>query len=268
MVMGGKAMDCRAWLIRCAVALTALIGATVGLGSQAAAAATPTDAVVLVSGITTTTPYTTPSAICSGKYPRGFTWTYDGARLAAAGYKVYTAPVNNGPGPAPNPSQFSGCPTQLPASMTINSRGDVYANAQALASFIGYLHSQLGVGTVRFVSHSYGGLRTRGAMRLASTDFPAVHVQSITTLGTPHLGSFMADIGEGVDPSLCGTGVLCKTIAYLLIAYRESSFEPAMSQATAAAVAEWNLGPGTTLNGIPLTAIGGNAVSIPGLTSP
>ena len=267
--MGGTAMDCPAWLIRLAAAFSALLAAPLGLTSQAAAAATSTDAVVLVSGITTTTPFTTASAICTGKYPRGFTWTYDGARLASAGYKVYTAPVNYGPGPvAPNPSQFSGCPTQLPASMTINSRGDIYANAQALASFIGYLHSQFGVNTVRFVSHSYGGLWTRGAMRLASSSFPAVTVQSITTLGTPHLGSFMADIGEAVDPSLCGSDIACKTIAYLLIAYRETSFEPAMSQVTAAAVAAWNPGQGNTLNGIPLTAIGGDAISIPGLTSP
>jgi triacylglycerol lipase len=271
--MRGMAMDRRngkaAWFVRVVVALTALTGATVGIGSQAAVAAAPTDAVVLVSGITTTTPFTTPSAICKGTYPRGFTWTYDGARLAAAGYRVYTAPVNDGPGPvAPNPRQFTGCPPQLPASMTINSRGDIYANARALASFIAYLHSQLGVNTVRFVSHSYGGLWTRGAIRLASTSFPSVQVQSVTTLGTPHLGSFMADIGEGVDPSLCGSDLACKAIAYLLIAYRETAFEPAMSQVTAAAIAQWNPGQGTTLNGIPVTAIGGDAVSIPGLTSP
>ncbi len=246
----------------------ALVFAALAPDSRAAAGTGP-DAVVLVSGITTTTPFTSPGAACTGTYPRGFSWTDYGAQFAAAGYRVYTAPVNYGAGPVrPDPPDFSGCPSQLPASMTINSRGDIYANARALASFIGYLHSHFAVNTVRFVAHSYGGLWTRGAMRLASSAFPAVHVQSITTLGTPHLGSFMADIGEGVDPSLCGTDLACKAIAYLLIAFRESYYEPAMSQATAPAVAQWNPGQGTSLNGIPVTAIGGDAISLPGQTSP
>ncbi len=266
--MPGRAIEGRVWGSGLAVLAVGLMFAGIAANS-AAAASTPTDAVVLVSGITTTTPFTTPSAVCTGRYPRGLTWTYDGARFAAAGYRVYTAPVNYGAGPVkPNPRQFSGCPGQLPASMTINSRGDIYANARALASFIAYLHSKFAVNTVRFVAHSYGGLWTRGAMRLASSLFGAVQVQSITTLGTPHLGSFMADIGEAVDPSLCGSDDSCKTLAYLLIAFRESYFEPAMSQITAAAVAQWNLGQGASLDGIPLTAIGGDAISIRGLSSP
>ncbi len=263
-----RTIDRRVWRLALAGLAAALIFAGTPLNSRAAAPGAP-DAVVLVSGITTTTPFTSPGAVCTGKYPRGTTWTYHGARFAAAGYRVYTAPVNFGAGPVKSdPPQFSGCPSQLPASMTINSRGDIYADARALASFIGYLHSHFGVNTVRFVAHSYGGLWTRGAMRLASADFPAVQVQSITTLGTPHLGSFMADIGEAVDPSLCGTDLGCRAIAYLMIAFRDSYFEPAMSQVTAAAVAQWNPGQGASLKGIPLTAIGGDAVSIKGLTSP
>jgi hypothetical protein len=81
-------------------------------------------------------------------------------------------------------------------------------------------------------------------------------------------GSFMADIGEAIDPSLCGRDDTCKALACLLIAFRESHFEPAMSQITAAAVAQWNLGQGASLKGIPLTAIGGDAISIRGLRSP
>jgi triacylglycerol lipase len=270
--MRGEALEPVAtsrWLVRLAIVLIALVCSAITKVPAASAAPSPTDAVVLVSGITTTTPFTTPGAICTGKYPRGSSWSYDGASFAAAGYEVYTAPVNYGSGPVvSDPPNFSGCPAQLPASMTIDSKGDIYANARALASFIAYLHSQFGVKTVRFVAHSYGGLWTRGAMRLASSSFPAVQVQSITTLGTPHLGSFMADIGEGVDPSLCGSDLACKTIAELLIAVRETYYEPAMSQATAAAVAQWNAGQGTSLRGIPLTAIGGDAISIKGEQSP
>ncbi|MFX8723734.1 hypothetical protein ABTM71_19915, partial [Acinetobacter baumannii] len=71
--------------------------------------------------------------------------------------------------------------------MTINSRGDIYANARALASFIAYLHAHDGVRTIRIVAHSYGGLWSRGALRLAAQTFPEVTVESLTTLGTPHL---------------------------------------------------------------------------------
>ena len=242
---------------------------SVAAAARAAAAATGTDAVVLVSGFTTTTPFTTPSAQCQGSAPRGETSSLDGARWADAGYKVYTAPVTNGAGAVkPNPPVFSDCPKQLSARMTINSRGDIYANAKALARFVSYLHSRYRVDTVRFVDHSYGGLWTRGAMRLAASDFRRVHVQSITTLGTPHLGSFLADIGEAVDPSLCGRSLACRIIANLLVAYRNLKFEPALGQAAAAAVAQWNPGQGDSLKGVPVTAIGGNAITIPGISDP
>jgi triacylglycerol lipase len=226
------------------------------------------DAVVLVSGLTTTTPFTTPAAQCHGTAPRGLTWSYDGAQFAAAGYRVYTAPVTDGPGAvALRPPQFSGCPTQLPASMTINSRGDVYANASALASFVAHLHSAYGVTSVRFVDHSDGGLWTRGALRLSATTFPNVQVLSVTTLGTPHLGSFLADIAEAVDPALCGSDLTCKLLAYSFIAYRDLTLEPAVGQLTAGFLTQWNPGQGTSLDAIPLTAIGGDAVSFPSITN-
>ncbi len=219
--------------------------------------------------MTTTTPFTTPSAQCGGTFPRGETWSFDGGQFALAGYQVYTAPVNDGSGPVtPDQLLFSDCPTALPASMTINSRGDIYADARALASFIAYLHSKYGVSTVRIVAHSYGGLWTRGALRLTSTYFPAVRLLSVTTLGTPNLGSYLADIGESIDPALCGSDLACRALAYLLVAYREQVLEPALSQVTAASVAQWNAGQGTSLDGIPVTAVGGDAISIPGLSNP
>ena len=244
------------------------IAAILALASGAQAATKP-DAVVLVSGITTTTPFTTPTAQCTGQDPRGETWSIDGAKFAALGYRVYTAPVNYGSGPVqPAPPTFSNCPAQLPASMTINSRGDIFANARALATFIAYLHTHDGVKTIRIVAHSYGGLWTRGAMRLAPAIFPSVKVQSITTLGTPHLGSFMADIAEAIDPAFCGQDATCKVLAYLVIALKDATFEPALSQVTAASLAQWNPGQGTSLKGIPFSAIAGDAVSLPGITNP
>ncbi len=250
-----------------AVAVAAI--AVLTLASATRAATPLPDAVVLVSGITTTTPFTTPQAQCSGQYPRGETWSVDAARFAAQGYRVYTAPVNYGASPVqPDAPKFSSCPTQLPASMTINSRADIYADAQALASFLAYLHAHDGVSTVRIVAHSYGGLWARGAMRLASAVFPGVTVQSITTLGTPHLGSFLADIAEGIDPGFCGQDTTCKVLAYLVIATKDATFEPALSQVTAISLAQWNPGQGASLSGIPVSAIAGDAVTLSGITNP
>ncbi len=232
--------------------------------SASAAAATGSTAVVLVSGITTTTPFTAPGALCTkGQYPRGQTWSFDGARFATSGYAVYTAPENFGSGPvkASDLPLFGGCPTQLPATLTVNSRGDIYANARGLARFIAYLGTHYGVGSVRLVAHSYGGLWTRGALRLAKTYFPAVKVLSLTTLGTPHLGSYLADIAEAINPSLCGHSVVCRLIADALVGVR-NKLEPATSQVTYSAVAKWNKGQGTSLHGIPTTAISGNAIHL------
>ena len=252
------------------LALVAIVSMLAGASAASAAAqVTAPDAVVLVSGITTTTPFTTPSAQCAGTDPRGETWSVDGAKFAAQGYRVFTAPVKYGAGAVqPDPPTFSNCPAQLPASMTINSRGDIYADAAALASFIAYLHTQYGVRTIRIVAHSYGGLWTRGAMRLASAVFPGVTVQSITTLGTPHLGSFMADIAESIDPGFCGQDTACKVLAYLVIAAKDATFEPALSQVTAVSLSQWNPGQGASLDGIPVSAIAGDAVSLPGITNP
>ena len=105
-------------------------------------------------------------------------------------------------------------------------------------------------------------------MRLASAVFPGVTVQSITTLGTPHLGSFMADIAESVDPGFCGQDTTCKVIAYLVIAAKDATFEPALSQVTAVSISQWNPGQGASLDGIPVSAIAGDAVSLPGITNP
>lgn len=53
-------------------------------------------------GLTTTTPFTTPSAPCQGNYPRGQTWSYNAGVYGGAGYNVYTPPARpafwDGPG--------------------------------------------------------------------------------------------------------------------------------------------------------------------------
>src|SRR5262249_19078088 len=52
------------------------------------------------------------------------------------------------------------------------------------------------------VGHSDGGLWSRAAITQQS-NYPGVTVTSLTTLGTPHTGSFIADIAEDTDHGKC-----------------------------------------------------------------
>ena len=78
----------------------------------------------------------------------------------------------------------------------------------------------------------------------------------------------MADIAESIDPGFCGQDTASKVLAYLVIAAKDATFEPALSQVTAVSLSQWNPGQGASLDGIPVSAIAGDAVSLPGITNP
>lgn len=177
-----------------------------GGGRTRAALTPPGDAVVLVSGFLSQTPFTTPTQPCSAPgMSAGGTWSVMRDALIAAGYPVYTAPettynyVNGQPQPTTITPATMGLGTcgaqQLPASMTINTLGDFDINSSILANFLQYLRTSQGVQRVWLVGHSDGGLWSRGALDYASS-LSGVQVQSITTIDTPWTGSFLADLGE------------------------------------------------------------------------
>ncbi|MEI8083387.1 MAG: hypothetical protein WCI74_16235, partial [Actinomycetes bacterium] len=168
-----------------------------------------TDAVVLVSGFISQTPFTTPGKVCSAKHMSvGYTWTAMDRALTAAGFPVYSAPANlythksdgtSIPNPVvPSKMLMGKCPQpQLPGSMTLDSTGDFDINSSVLAGYLNYIHKKFGITRVWLLGHSAGGLWSRGALDFASF-IPDVKIQSVTTLDTPYTGSFLANAAQAI----------------------------------------------------------------------
>ncbi len=169
-----------------------------------APAATSTFAVVLVSGFNTSTPFSTPACPTSG---RGSTWdqaTGPATTLTAAGLPVFTAPVANG-NAAPPASCLGGQTPDIPSggSTVIDSNGELAANQQALVTFLQFLNQSYGITHVAIVGHSDGGLWSRAAITQLNDDGSPITVDSLTTVGTPHTGSFGADLAVAIGSDGC-----------------------------------------------------------------
>ena len=151
-------------------------------------------AVVIMSGGDAVSPFTTPDQACATGLAAGNTDTAMRSHLLAQGYRVFTAPAMNARtevrDPAPDSfGAFGGMPVVLPSHLTVNSLGDIDAAGEHLARFIGYLHAEYGVDEVDWIGHSNGGLFARAATRVLQETGAPVTVRSLTTLGTPWLGS-------------------------------------------------------------------------------
>lgn len=232
----------------------------------APAAAHAASAVVLVSGFDTATPFSTSDPSCAGK--EGPTWSDPNgpaAALKAAGYTVFTAPVAQSGEPTPAPCVGSG-QAAPPASATIDSNGDVTANGAALDDLLTFLATSYGVTSVQIVGHSDGGLWSRSAItQLAAGGATGVTVQSLTTLGTPHTGSFGADIAETLQNGRCDeSSVVEQAICDAVLDVIEAEFaglgQATIEQLSSTYLEGWN--PQQTI-GCPVTVMGGTYVDIP-----
>lgn len=151
-------------------------------------------AAVIVSGGGSTSPFTTPEAACAVGLAAGNTDTALRAAMLDAGIETYTAPVSVGGGEAISDSGWSGFaepPVILPAEMTVNSVGDVEESASCLSRFLDHLYTEYGVREVDIVAHSLGGVVARSThMQMQEAGAP-VRIISLTSIGTPWLGSFV-----------------------------------------------------------------------------
>jgi hypothetical protein len=249
--------------LRVALAVLACAVAAFGVGAPVARAGTPSpavsypEAVVLVSGVESLTPFTTPSPACAGQ--EGNAWSPEVApTLRAAGLAVFTAPV--APNGESNPSCTGGGPEVTPA-MEINSDGEVNANGLALARFLSFLAQSYGVQRVQLVAHSDGGLWSRSAMTqelsLAEPSLAVPSIMSMTTIGTPQTGSFVADVGTEASNFPCTEKLRCAAIHAIAKDVFENLGETALYQLSSPFLMTWN--PQQQIEGCPITAIAGTA---------
>lgn len=151
-------------------------------------------AAVVVSGGGSISPFTTPDAACAVGLPAGSTDTALRAALLDAGIETYTAPVMVGGGQViedPGWAGFAEPPIVLPPEMTIDSVGEVEASAGQLGRFLHHLSAQYGVSEIDVVAHSLGAVIARSAhMQMTAAGGP-VRIISLTSIGTPWLGSFV-----------------------------------------------------------------------------
>lgn len=226
----------------------------------------PTRAVVLVSGLASTAPYTTPDSSCAIGLPAGTDHTALREHLLSTGHLVFTAPAMAGPGQVHDTTgygAFAACPAPLPAAMTVDSTGSIDLAGEHLARFIDWLHTEKHIDEVDLVGHSMGGLFSRAAIRALRAERSPVRVRSLTTIGTPWQGSYLADfVGGAVPLSACLGDRFCesqmKGYARDIAAVHVSGSARELEQSYLTGATGWNSYQAGALDDIPVTLIGGN----------
>lgn len=247
--------------VRWSIGLLAVLLA-IGMLPATASAQANGEAVILVSGFTSTSPFTTTVPECAGQEGGTFSPTV-APTLKAAGLQVFTAPESPRGAPPAN-CTGPGQPTP-PADATIDTEGDIDANGEALARFVAFLRDSYGVTSVQFIGHSDGGLWSRSAIS-HSAAYAGVLVRSLNTVATPHTGSPAADGGEqvlGVDCNVPDrrTKSTCKTVQgedELLFAL---AGDTGIAELTSTFLTSW--GAQQPFGDCPVTTLAGDAYSIP-----
>ena len=260
--------------MKATVAVLSLVGAfasaapALAAGNSAGPAKSGQRAVVLVSGVAATSPFTTPKGPCKSGYSGGNTWAYLRDYLVKRGYKVYTAPASlGGQKVVETNSEYDGpfarCPKQLPAKMTSNAIGPVDRSASSVARFIKYLHDKYGVTSADVVGHSLGGLIGRAAIREVRLNGIPVKIRSYTTLGSPWDGAMLADPIDPADPaSACDGSPVCE--AFLAPLMDIPGIDMLVANLNPRNTAVWNRSQVGALDGIPVTMIAGSYFTKPG----
>jgi triacylglycerol lipase len=231
-----------------------------------AGSAQASPAVVLVSGFDTTTPFSTSAPSCAGQ--EGETWsppTGVAAALKQAGYTVFTAPTLQSETTPPAPCLGQG-QVAPPAAATIDTNGDIDANGRALIALFQFLATNYGVTSVQLVGHSDGGLWSRSA--IAQMDANAgdpLTVQSLTTMGTPHTGSFGADLAVTLNDGSCDLSneieqLICEGMLDVIQAEFGDLGAATIEQLTSSFLQGWNQKQAI---GCPVGVLGGTYVDVP-----
>lgn len=233
-------------------------------------------AVVIVSGLASSSPFTTSDSACATGLSAGSADTAIRDHLLSRGRTVYTAPMMAGRGQVREQTgfgAFGSCPAPLPDTMTVDTSGSIDLAGEHLARFLTYLHTDKGVNEVDLVGHSMGGLYARSAIRaLVATGSP-VKVRSLVTVGTPWQGSYLADYANGAVPlSDCVGDQFCENqmrgyVKDVAQVYPSGSAHE-LGADYLAGPKGWNEFQAGVLDGIPVTLIGGNHFTRQGAADP
>lgn len=215
---------------------------------------------VMVSGVGSISPFTTPTEACESGLAAGTTDTYVREYLLNEGIEVYTAPVMAGPVQVvPSATEAEGgpyadCPIQPAADLTIDSIGSVFTGGENLAAFINFLHDEYGVTQVDLIAHSLGGIFTRNAIKNLQDGDSPVTVTSLTTLGSPWEPVMLAN--PPYDPSAACDGLtVCEEVVTALSQIESvrqivEFFQPESFDA-------WTADQAGVLDNIPVTLVAG-----------
>ncbi len=236
----------------------------------------PSRAVVLVSGLASTAPFTAPEAACLIGLSAGTDHTPLREHLLGTGHSVFTAPAMAGPGQVHDTTghgAFAACPAPLPAAVTLDSTGSIDLAGEHLARFVEWLHTEKHIDEVDFVGHSMGGLYSRAAIRTLRAQRSPVTVRSLTTLGTPWQGSYLANFAEGsVGLNACLGDRFCesqmKGYARDIAAVHVSGSARELEASYLTGPKGWNTFQAGVLDGIPVTLIGGDRFTHPDPADP
>ncbi|AKK26527.1 alpha/beta hydrolase [Mycobacterium sp. EPa45] len=185
---------------------------------------------------------------------------------------MFTAPATAGPGQVHDTTgygAFASCPAPLPAALTVDSTGSIDLAGEHLARFIDWLHTEKHIDEVDLVGHSMGGLYARAAIRTLRAARSPVTVRSLTTIGTPWQGSYLANFVEGSVPlTECLGDQFCesqmKGYARDVAAVHVSGSARELEQSYLRGAKGWNNFQAGALDSIPVTLIGGNRFDHPG----
>lgn len=261
-------MRTRSLVVAVAALGMALAGCTSSSGSNSSSGSVSPRAVVLVSGVASVTPFTTPEAACTTGFTAGASWGPMRDYLVSEGFTVFTAPVTNIPGQQVQTSlddnvngPFGGCPEQPPFDVTITSINDPELGGQRLAAFIDWLNTEYGITSVDVVAHSLGGIFSRNGIRYLKESDSPVMVRSFTTLSSPWEPVMIANPPYEPEKACDGLEV-CAEIVKGLTAIPELAvivdfFQPEI-------YGRWTELQEGVLDGVPVTLVTGTMFTKPG----
>ena len=233
-------------------------------GASTTAGAAPKRAVVIVSGGDAVSPFTTPEQGCATGLAAGNTDTALREYLLKQGHQVYTSPAMNARGPVVEQDgfgAFGGCPVVLPEWMTVNSTADIDLAGVHLGRFLGYLQETYGITDVDLVGHSMGGLFSRAGIRDLSVTNSTIHIDSLTTIGTPWQGSLLGDFASGaIGLDVCQGDTFCEKS---MEAFKERTAQVQIGASQEVTdhyldgTGGWEAFQAGVLDNIPVTLIGG-----------